>query len=53
MLRYDDNILISKHVTIYLVVVIVYLNNNYFGSFNIAVNKLDTLKEDKAEHIPE
>ena len=52
MSHYNDNILISKYFA-YLVVLIVYLRNNYFGSFNIAVNKLATLKGDKAEHVPE
>jgi hypothetical protein len=56
MLDHNDNVLTSKRVAlndIYLVVLIVYLHNIYFGSFNIVVNKLDTLKEDRAEHIAE
>ena len=44
----------QKNIDICLVVLIVYLHNtNYFGSFNIPFNKLDTLKKDRAEHIPE
>ena len=33
----------------YLVMSTAYLHNNYFGSFNISVSKLDTLKEHNRE----